>query len=201
MGIKKYKRVWLMALISWLVFSAFIVPENTVKQDNQTLFTIARSKDANEIWYTLNVNNKGDLDEVNPVNIFWLKKTENNSTEPLTWIQSEYAYGIKFIENEQNLKDTWNFQFASYNKHTFELRKNSENQYKVFTKTEGKEIEINRIFIQIDGGSFWFPKISYVKIFGKDTQTNNNIVETITPDKLTEDGKNHISYLSQVELK
>lgn len=201
MATNKYKRVWLIALISWLVFSAFIVPENTTKQNNQTLFVIARSKDANEIWYTLNVSTMGDLDELNPISIFWLKKTEGNSIESLTWIQNEYAYGIKFIENDQNLKDTWKFQFASYNKRTFDLRKNSENQFKVFTKTEGKEIEVNRIFIQIDGGSFWLPTISFVKIFGKDTKTNNNMVETIIPDKISVNEKMHISYLSQAELK
>jgi len=202
MAIVKNKRVWFIVLIPWIIFSAFTVPKNNSKVDNQTLFTIARSKDANEIWYTLNTNENGDLNSVNPVNVFWVKKAEDNTIEPLTWIQNQYAYGIKVLETEKGRKDALKFQFVSYNKRTFELKHVSENRYGVFTTTNNKEIEVTKIFIQIDGGSFWLPTVSYVKIFGLESKTGNQVVETIIPsnNKLSDD-KNLVSYVSKTELK
>ncbi len=198
----KNKRVWFIVLISWIFFSAFIVPENKSENDSQTLFTIGRSKDANEIWYTLNLNEKGNLNTENPVKAFWMKKTENNTVEPLTWIQNQFAYGINVLEKVKDKTDTWKFQFVSYNKRTFELRRISGNNYKVYTKSDGKEIEVTHIFIQIDGGSFWFPSITYVKIFGLESQTGNKVVKTLIPanSKSSED-KLLVSYIAKTELK
>lgn len=199
MASKKHKRVWFIVLIPWFIFSAFIAPKNNSEVDSQTLFTISRSKDANEIWYTLNTNENGDLNKENPIKVYWLKKTENNSTKPLTWIQNQYAYGISGLETENNKKDTWKFQFVSSDLHTFELRKTSDNQYKVFTKFNSTEIEVSRIFIQIDGGSFWLPMVSYVKIFGVEVKSGNQIVETIIPDNQNRSIENQlVSQLSKI---
>lgn len=200
MAVNDKYRVWFIVLISWITFSGFTVPENNLKNMNQTLFTIGRSKDANEIWYTLNTNVYGDLNLIDSVKIFWLKKAENNLIEPLTWIQKRYSYGIQMLETEKTGRSVWKFQFVSYDKRTFELRQISESKYKVFANTAGKEIEVSRIFIQIDGGSFWLPKISYVKLYGLDAQSGNQIIETLIPANNTSSENNSlISYIAEKE--
>ncbi len=145
------------------------------------LFKIGRSRDANEIIYDINIDKNGKPVNSDPLNIYWVKKTKNNKVEPLTWIQKKFAYGIKILDPESQNNNEWNFRFVSYAKRTFKLKKTAGNRYKVFTTLKNKEIEVTRIFVQIDGGSFWVPSITYVKLFGIDTQSNTKIAETIIP--------------------
>lgn len=144
----------------------------------QTLFKIARSKDANEIFYAARVTDKHQLDVSNPVDVYWIKHTDGNIRESLTWIQRKYAYGLKFIKVKESEVV---FQFVSYNKRDFTLKRDQTGVFKVFTSSQGKEVQVDRIFIQIDGGTFWLPKISRVELHAKDAKTGNNLLETINP--------------------
>lgn len=142
-----------------------------------TLFTIGRSRDADEIFYTIKQHsNKLDRDE--PIEIFWLKRTKNGKTEPLTWIQKRFSYGLKYLSvSEQSAI----FQFVSYDKRVFELKKDSKGEFKVYTMSQGQEVEVNRIFISITGGSFWFPEISKVELYALVGNTGEKVIETVIP--------------------
>jgi hypothetical protein len=142
------------------------------------LFKIGRSKDANEIFYSLNVDKNGKLDKEHPINIYWIKRTGTEKKEPLTWIQNTYAYGVEFI-----FKDAENaaFHFVSYKQKTFYLKRNSSGEFSIFTFAQNREIELDRIFIQIDGGSFWFPTISRVELHARSSNAQSHIAEVIHP--------------------
>lgn len=162
-----------IVIFSLIFFSSF---ENPV--ENYTLFKIGRTKDANEIFYTINLSKNGNLDSENPISVFWLKKTNGNKTEPLTWVQKKYAYGLKIIEKSE---ESAIFQFVSYNKRTFELKKNREGKFKVYTLSGDKLVEVNQIYIHLDGGSFWFPIISQVDLISNNPLTKEKVIETIKP--------------------
>jgi hypothetical protein len=171
--------LWLLAM--WVVFSSFDVSENETEIDGLALFKIARSRDANEIWYALNFNQNGNLNQENPIRAFWVKRTENNKTEPLTRIQNRYAYGIKVVDSGSQKTKEWEFQFVSYAKQTFTLRQTDKDHFKVYTQYNNKEIEVTRIFVEIEGGSFWVPSVPYVMLTGVDPHTGREITETIIP--------------------
>lgn len=150
------------------------------------LLTINRSRDADIISYELNINDKGNIDLQNPIHIYWLRQTEQNQKEPLTWIQNKYAYGIKFIEGNNTQVDTntnsvLKFQFVSYNKATLEVRKQFDNTYKIFTVFDTQEIEVSNIYIQFNGGTFWVPIITEVKINGIKPYSGDLISAVINP--------------------
>ena len=172
------KTILLLTLL-WILSSGFVpggsYPDNT----DDVLFKIARSRDANEIWYRPNFNSNGLLDSSVPINAFWVKKTEANLTEPLTWIQNRYAYGIKLIKTDKN-ENVYYFRFVSYEKQIFELRKTG-NGYKAYTTINNKKIKLEKIFVQIDGGSFWFPKVPFVKITGTEIKSGHKIIKKILP--------------------
>ncbi len=153
---------------------------NSDKNNEYDLFKIGRSRDTNEIIYSIKFDQTGQPDKTDPIEIHWIKRTNNNKVEPLTWIQKKYAYGIKIL-NYLKEEDEIYFQFVSYDKRTFILKKNVENCYKVFTLSGEKEVEVSRIFIQIDGGSFWLPAISKVELHGIEAATGNLAMETIKP--------------------
>ena len=73
------------------------------------------------------------------------------------------------------------FKFVSYGKETLNIKKNKHNEYKICASINDKEIELNKVFIKITGGSFWFPKIPEISLFGIDTKTKLPIEETIKP--------------------
>jgi hypothetical protein len=144
------------------------------------LFYVGRSLNEDIIVYELNTDENGNLQKEAPIRMYWLRKTENNRTEPLTWIQNKYSYGLKFIEGGNIPKGEYHFHFAGYMERTLVL-KNSPKGYKVFTLINNMPIELSHIFIHITGGTFWVPTIPKVEIHGQDPKTGQKTVDVIYP--------------------
>ena len=142
------------------------------------LFSIGRSKDANEIYYLINFDKSNKLNIEEPIQAYWLKRSENNKVEPLTWIQKKFAYGIVYLSKSESYAK---FRFAAYNKRVFELKKNKQNEFRVFTISGNKEVEVNKIYIYITGGSFWIPEIPKVELYATISETDKKLKETIIP--------------------
>jgi len=128
--------------------------------------------------YNVNLTESGKLNAKKPIIIYWIKNTKKGNIEPLTWIQNKYAYGLKYTSITE---DFVTFQFVSYNKITFTLKKTSEQKYNVFTKFDDTLIKVNKLYIQIDGGTFWFPNIPEIKIIGTDVKTGKEFTHIIYP--------------------
>lgn len=167
-----------MIITLLVVYSQVLRAADAKNSNNNSLFKIGRSKDANEIFYEVKTMRNGALDLKEPIKIYWIKYTDNNAIEPLTLVQQKFAYGLKFLEvTPEKAK----FQFVSYSKRTLTLRRNNAGIFGVFTEVDGKEVELERVFIQIDGGTFWFPKISRVEVHAKEAEANQLVVEVIRP--------------------
>ncbi len=166
-----------MAMI--VTFSLSIMADNPIHQDSLcSLFHIARSKDKNEIHYLLNLRNQQIPDVTNPIKAVWIMNAENQQEKPLTYIQQKFAYGIVY---DVKTNDYFKFHFAGYSKRVFELKRNALNQFRVFTLSNNREIEVTQIFIHITGGSFWFPEIPVIELHGYNPKTNNMVTEYIKP--------------------
>jgi hypothetical protein len=42
-----------------------------------------------------------------------------------------------------------------------------------------KKIQLDRIFVRIEGGSFWLPNVKYVELKGINTENNAAVLERI----------------------
>ena len=169
------KFILILSFLFFFINSSFI---NETQNKSYHLFKIERSKDANEIFYDINTEKTGCLNINNPINPYWIRATEGGLLKPLTWIQQNYAYGLEYAHKSENQAK---FHFVSYKKRDFILKRNAQGYFKVFTQLNQKEVIVNRIFIQIDGGTFWFPKISQVELHVQDPTTNKKLIEIITP--------------------
>ncbi|PKP47920.1 MAG: DUF4833 domain-containing protein [Bacteroidetes bacterium HGW-Bacteroidetes-12] len=163
-----------------LVFSiSFYSFKNSAsKSDGSSLFKIERSKDGNQIFYNAHTVSENKLDIENPITIFWIRKTEGGAIKPLTWIQQRYAYGLHYTKISETSAQ---FHFVSYDKRSFTLKKDKKDCFRVFTNLNNNEVLVEKIFIQIDGGSFWIPKISHVKLYTKEQATGKEMIEIIKP--------------------
>jgi hypothetical protein len=166
-----------MKYVLSILLLAIVGPALGQEHSDHNLFWIERSKDANKIYYVVNVDESGSLDKEDPIDIYWIKHENHGEKEPLTWIQSRLAYGIRYLKvSEEEVE----FQFVSYKKIKLLLKQTSDG-YSVFMKLNNRLMELQKVFVQIDGGSFMFPKIPYVKLYGINPKTDKKIHDTIIP--------------------
>ncbi|MBS3912976.1 MAG: DUF4833 domain-containing protein [Bacteroidetes bacterium] len=150
------------------------------KIDNSpVLFKVTRSKDKNQITYSVNQDVAGNLQIANPIDIYWIKYENGPKREPLTWIQEKYAYGLTFSKKE---KDIAKFKFVSYSKRELTLKKINTSEFKILCQINGTIAELNKVYVKINGGTFWVPKVEYVELNGLRFSDKAPVSEKIIPD-------------------
>jgi len=152
----------------------FPVPTGNPNQ----LFYLQRTNNTNTIVCELNLNSKGVPDEESPVHVFWIRYAEGGARKELNYIQRVFAYGIK----SQPEGGAYKLHFVSFKKRTFNLMLSpKDNRYHVFAAINQKQAFLNRIFLKIDGGSFWSPNVVYMEMKGTDVNTGKELVERFKP--------------------
>ncbi|MDB4927137.1 DUF4833 domain-containing protein [Mucilaginibacter sp.] len=151
----------------------FAVPSENIGR----LFYMQRTSNSNTLIYELNAKN-GQLDDENPMHVYWLRYAEKGQKEELNYIQRKFAYGLvtKKINNDQ-----YDVRFVSYKKFPLLLMKANDGKYHIFATIEQKQMMLNRIFVKIEGGSFWLPNIIYVELKGTDPSTGREITHRFKP--------------------
>jgi phosphatidylglycerophosphate synthase len=152
---------------------SFPVPSGIVNQ----LFYLQRDPNTNTIIYQLNVNSAGRLDEDEPVRVFWIRYTEQGEHKDLNYIQRKFAYGLSA---KRVAADKYTLKFAAYDKVPFYLMKsNVDNAFHVFTVVANKTIVLTRVYLRIEGGSFWLPNVKYIEFKGWNAATREPVLERI----------------------
>jgi hypothetical protein len=153
----------------------FPVPTGNPNQ----LFYLQRTNNTNTIVCELNFNSKGQLDDESPVHVFWIRYTEGGGRKELNYIQRVFAYGIKSQTIGNN---TYQLHFVSFKKRNFTLMTSAkDNRYHVYATINQKPAVLNRIFLKIDGGSFWSPNVVYMEMKGIDVATGKEVMERFKP--------------------
>lgn len=144
---------------------------------NNQLFYLQRDPNTNTIICELNTDADGEVDNSNPVSVYWIRYEENKEKKELGYVQRKFAYGI---EAKALPKQQFELRFVSHKKLPMYLIKSDEDKkYHVYVTVNSKKIQIERIFLRIEGGSFWLPNIKYVEIKGMNTANNAVITERI----------------------
>lgn len=142
------------------------------------LFYVQRSLNKNTLIYQLNTSESNEIIESDPIHVYWINYAGDGGVESLNYIQRKYAYGID-IQLLDKEKKTFSFNFVSYKKQVLYLIKSSDKKYHVFSYFNHRLMLVNRIYIHIEGGSFWTPKVKYIEVFGKDPIKNEELTEKI----------------------
>lgn len=153
----------------------FPVPVGNPKQ----LFYLQRTANTNTIVCELNLNSKGQLDEESPVHVFWIRYPEGGMRRELNYIQRVFAYGIK---SQPIGNGMYRLHFVSYRKQSFILMPSpKDNKYHVYATINRKQALLNRLFVKVDGGTFWSPNVVYMEMKGIDPVTGKEVVERFKP--------------------
>ena len=141
------------------------------------LFYLQRDPNTNTIIYQLNVKAGGRLDGQEPVRVFWMRYEEGGQPKPLNFVQRRFAYGLKVRQLEPG---TFELRFVAYGKMPLYLvRSGADDQYRVYATIGRKRAVLKRIYLRIEGGSFWMPNVKYVELTGTDEATGADVVERI----------------------
>ena len=84
-------------------------------------------------------------------------------------MQKKFAYGIESRELETN---NYELNFTSYNKFKMYLKTGEDKRFHVYVTLNKKQVILEKIYIEIKGGTFWKPNIEYVEITGTDPATH-----------------------------
>jgi phosphatidylglycerophosphate synthase len=150
---------------------AFPVPRNISNQ----LFYVQRDPNTNTIICQLNINEKGELNKAQPVNVFWMRYADKEGKKDLNYIQRKFAYGI---QSKDIGNGNFELRFVSYKKFPLLLTKSAlDKKYHVYVTANNKRILLDRIFLRIEGGTFWVPNVKYVELKGYEA---NNPTKAVT---------------------
>jgi len=149
----------------------------TPKGISNQLFYLQRDPNTNTIICELNVDRDGEVNKNEPIKVYWIRFGENGKKEDLSYIQRKFAYGI---QTKSIGDDQYELRFVSHKKLPLYLMKSAEDKkYHVYVTVNKKKIQLDRIFVRIEGGSFWLPNVKYVELKGINTANKTQIIERI----------------------
>jgi hypothetical protein len=133
------------------------------------VFYVQRTHNTNTIVYELNYANDSTLNKTTPIHPYWVRYADGGGNQELSYIQRQYAYGVvtELIDKE---KQTFKVNFVSYKKRDIFLvrSKDEKKSYAAFMTINNKLVRLERVFVKIEGGTFWVPHITYVEVTGRD---------------------------------
>lgn len=141
------------------------------------LFFLQRDPDANTVVYELNYDSDSTLKKDAPIKASWIRYEEDEKFKELTSIEKKFAYGVisKHIGN-----DEYEIRLVAYKKMTMYLKKSETDfKYHIYIKDEGKNLLLKRVFVRVNGGSFWFPKVQYIDLITTNSKTGMEILKRI----------------------
>ncbi|QNR85666.1 DUF4833 domain-containing protein [Pedobacter riviphilus] len=149
----------------------------TPKNIDHMLFYLQRDPNTNTLIYALNLKENGTINSDAPIQVYWIRYGEKGQKKDLGYIQRKFAYGI---DTKALGADKYEFRFVSHKKLPFYLQKYSDKSYHVSVTINNRTIRVARLFIRIQGGSFWLPNVKYAEVEGIDEATGKPIVERIS---------------------
>lgn len=141
------------------------------------LFFLQRNPDANTVIYELNVDQDGKLDKVNPVKSSWIRYAEDGHSKELTLIEQKFAYGIKCKALDH---EAYELRIAAYKGLPLYLKKSETDQrYRIYIRDDGKDLLLKRVFVRVNGGTFWVPKVEYIDLITTSSATGMELLKRI----------------------
>jgi hypothetical protein len=142
------------------------------------LFYLQRDPDANTVVYQLNLTEQGALNEAEPVKAFWIRYGEKGQQKELNYIHRKLAYGLHF---KRLGPERHEFRFVSHDNIRFELTKGKDGNFKVNCSIFDKPANLKKMYVRIEGGTFWVPNVRYVDFTGIEEATGKEVTRRYIP--------------------
>jgi hypothetical protein len=125
-----------------------------------TLFTIARSKNANVVRYSARCRQK-DLDSGAPIEAHWLMLAEDGRREELSWAERKLAYGFTVSDLSA---DACRLRLVAFKNRPILVQRRPEG-FRALVAIAGRRATLERIFVRTSEGTL-FPSVQHVDLYG-----------------------------------
>lgn len=126
----------------------------------QRLFTIARSKNANLVHYTVRTNEAG-LELAAPLHAYWEMLAEDGRREALSWAERKLAYGFSVSKLSA---DGCRISLVAFKERPIHVERSSTG-FQALVTIAGRRAILKRIFAQSSEGAM-IPSVQYLDVFG-----------------------------------
>ena len=87
--------------------------------------------------------------------------------------KTEFDFPVHYHEE-------YELNFVSYKKFPLRLVKSERAPgYEVYATVNQKKVILKRLYVHIEGGTFWAPNVKYIQVEGVNVSTGENMVERI----------------------
>lgn len=153
-------------------------PPLPTPRSEHMLFFLQRDPDANTVIYELNYGADGKLDDRRPVKGSWIRYAEDGRCKELTAIENKFAYGLRCKALGH---DVYEIRLMAYKKIPLYLKRAEEdNKYKIYIRDEDQDKLLKRIFVRVNGGSFWFPRVEYIDLITVNSASGMEMLKRIS---------------------
>ncbi|GAB4495816.1 MAG: hypothetical protein OHK0019_26000 [Saprospiraceae bacterium] len=146
------------------------------------LFYIQRTGNTNTIIYDANVSGTKTFKDKEPVNIYWIRYADGGGTQGLNYMQRTFAYGVK-AQKVAGTTNEYDFHLVCYSKKKLRLAFDAQGKPYATIEINGRRMKLERIFVKIDKSTTFTlaPKVEYVELWGKDSNTGAAAYEKFIP--------------------
>lgn len=143
---------------------------------NARVFTISRSLNANVVVYEADLDETGAIDRHHPLKVTWLLLEKNGTREGLNFFErGVYGYTV-------DTTPAGEVSIRLKARRSFPIRLRMEDGCpRAFAEVDKREARLDRVWVQLAGGGFLTPKVSYLELFGFDLETFEAVRERLTP--------------------
>lgn len=152
-------------------------PLPTLDGNENSLFYLQRTKNTNTIVYELNRTDDGNLDEDDPVKVYWRHfEVGTNVTNDLSFFEKVSVYGV----SSQKTASGFKIKLKAFKDRAINLVKDKAGQFVGQMLINGKMVRLDRIYVESREGMI-MPTVLHVDLFGTDPLTGESIIERVTP--------------------
>ena len=166
-----------MLLILFLAASLPAAEHEPGAIEQQHLFKIERSKNANIVQYDARVRPDGALDPDKPIVGYWIRLAEDGRKMKLRFFEKRFAYGFRAAYDPASNSVTLVLKAGiGRDLKVLEIM----DGYRAMTTIDGRNALIEKIFVQSSGKRL-FTKVEYIELYGVDSVTGEDRFEKYVP--------------------
>lgn len=148
-------------------------PANT----EERLFFIQRNMNMNTIVYDANFDENGNLNEENPIRVYWIRFEEEGQEMELRYLEKTLAYGIEYSKSNTD-ENQYKIKIVADKSRELTLKQVAPYKALIYLNINSKVSLLDYMYIDADNSGFW-PDLKFIELHGKDSSTGKKTYEKV----------------------
>lgn len=171
----------LTTVILFILFSSF--SSNVNKEyprpidTKKRLFFIQRNMNMNTIVYDASFDENGNLNEENPIRVYWIRFEEEGQEMELRYLEKNLAYGLE-ISKSDSFKNQYKVKIVADKSRELTLKQIAPYKAIIYLHIDNKISLLDHMYIDADNSGLW-PDLKYIELFGEDSASGEKTYEKV----------------------